>query len=115
MERPNDALVMRDLQVGIPFGYYYEGQLKLQVASINQQTTPLDELVTGHDRLWIVYRRPFEPTHELAGSGSFNWQEDQDPIIHDWLMAHESQLAQEKTFPGEYGLQYQLKPTIRPD
>ncbi len=111
MEKPGDGLVMRDVQTGIPFGYYYRGALRPQAAVINQQTTPLDDLVTGHDRLWLVYRRPFEPTHALAGSRPFTWQDDPDPLVHAWLVSHQAALARERTFPGVYVVLYQLSPS----
>jgi mannosyltransferase len=110
MEKPGDTLVMRDFQTGIPFGYYYQGALRPQIASINQQTTPLDALVHGYDRLWIVYRRPFEPVHSLAGSQPFTWRDDHNPVIRDWLASHAAVLVQEVTFPGVYIVLYQLSP-----
>jgi hypothetical protein len=111
MEKRGDALVMRDVQTGIPFGYYYGGALRPQAAAVNQQTTPLDDLATGHDRLWLVYRRPFEPTHALAGSRPFTWRDDPDPLVRAWLVSHQAALACEQTFPGVYVVLYQLSPT----
>jgi mannosyltransferase len=110
-EQPGDVLVMRDLQNRIPFGYYYRGKLNLQIAQINQDIQSLDDLSQGYRRLWLVYRRPFEPTHALAGSQPFSWQKDQEPAIQGWLVSHASGLAQETTFPGVYVLLYRLGPT----
>jgi hypothetical protein len=107
-ERPGDVLVMRDLQNSIPFGYYYKGDLKLQIASINQQTTPLEELSRGYDRLWLVYRRPFEPTHALARAGAMSWQDDDNPATQAWLVSHAPALEQETAFPGVYIVLYDL-------
>jgi hypothetical protein len=109
-EEMGDTLVMRDLQTGIPFGYYYQGVLELQTASVNQQITPLNDLGRGYERLWLVYRRPFEATHALAGSGPFTWQDDQEPAVRDWLVAHEPALVGDRTFPGVYVVLYQLSP-----
>jgi len=109
-EKPGDTLVMRDFQTGIPFGYYYRGELKAQAAAVNQQVTPLDELAGGADRLWLVYRRPFEATHELAASRPFTWQDDQEPAVRAWLVSHEGALAREETFPGVYVVLYQFSP-----
>jgi hypothetical protein len=105
-----DALVMRDLQTGIPFDYYYQGGLELQAASFNQQTTSLDDLSRGYQRLWLVYRRPFEATHALAGSGPFTWRDDQDPLVREWLVAHQAGLVEEATYPGVYIVLYRLSP-----
>jgi uncharacterized membrane protein len=110
VEDEGDALVMRHLPAGIPFGYYYQGALALQAASVNRQTTPLDDLGRGHERLWLVYRRPFEATHALAGSGPFTWRDDQEPLIRDWLVTHQSALLGERTFPGLYVVLYELSP-----
>ncbi len=109
-EKAGDVLVMRDFQTGIPFGYYYRGELKAQPAAINQQVRPLDELAGGADRLWLVYRRPFEATHELAASRPFRWQDDQEPELHAWLVSHQGALAREETFPGVYVVLYQVAP-----
>ncbi len=109
-EQAGDALVMRDFQTGIPFGYYYRGDLKAQAAALNQRITPLDELAGSADRLWLVYRRPFEATHELAASQPFTWKDEQEPAARAWLMAHQAALAREETFPGAYVVLYQLSP-----
>jgi len=110
MEEPGDALVMRDFQTGIPFGYYYRGALKPEAAAVNRLITPLDDLVTGRNRLWLVYRRPFEPAHELARSRSFTWRDDRDPLVAVWLASHQAALVREMTFPGVYVALYQLSP-----
>jgi hypothetical protein len=114
-EEMGDALVMRDAQTGIPFGYYYQGGLKLQIASLNQQTTPMEEMSHGYERLWLVYRRPSESAHALAGSGPFNWQDDHDPVVRNWLVAHQTALAHEMTFPGVYVVLYELSTEDLPD
>jgi uncharacterized membrane protein len=107
-EKAGDTLVMRDFQTGIPFGTYYRGVLDPQPATINQQTTPLDELSAGYDRMWLVYRRPFESTHRLAGSDPFTWHHEQEPTVHDWLVRHDPGLVKEETFPGTYVVLYHL-------
>lgn len=114
MEESDDALIMRDLQTSIPFGYYYRGGLELEAAAVNQETTPLDELSQGQSRLWLVYRRPFEATHALAGAQPFTWRNDQEPAVRDWLVSHAPVLVQEKTFPGVYVVLYQLSGEISP-
>ena len=113
-EERGDALVMRDAQTGIPFGYYYQGGLKLQIASLNQKTTPLENLSRGYERLWLVYRRPFESAHALAGSRPFNWKDDHDPVVRDWLVAHQPALEGEAKFPGVYIVIYRLSPDASP-
>ena len=105
-EQTGDTLVMRDFQTGIPFATYYRGILDPKPATINQQTTPLDQLSAGYDRLWLVYRRPFESTHRLAGSDPFTWHDEQEPVIRDWLARHDRALVQEQTFPGVYVVLY---------
>ncbi len=82
----------------------------MQAAALNQRVTPLDELASGADRLWLVYRRPFDATHELAASRPFTWQDEQEPAARAWLMSHRAALAREETFPGVYVLLYQLSP-----
>jgi hypothetical protein len=108
LERPNDALVMRDFQTGIPFGYYYRGALQRQVAALNRQITSLEDLTVGHGRLWLVYRCPFEPTHQLAGSQPFTWRDETEPVLQRWLSFHRAQMVDERAFPGVYVVLYRL-------
>jgi uncharacterized membrane protein len=115
VEEAGDALVMRDLQTSIPFGYYYQGALEPQFASFNQQTRTLDDLGRGYERLWLVYRRPFESAHALAGSGPFTWRDEGDPLLRDWLAVHEPDLVGERTFPGAYVVLYQPSPEASGD
>jgi hypothetical protein len=110
LEEPGDVLVMRDLQTRIPFAYYYRGALKPQFVSVNQQTTPLEELVEGYQRLWLVYRRPFEPTHALSGAQPLSWRDEAEPVVRNWLAARETHLTEEVTFPGVYVVLYRLAP-----
>lgn len=107
-EQPTDALLMRDYQTSIPFGYYYKGALTAQAISLNRDTTPPDELIAGRGRVWLVYRRRFEPTHEVAGARPFTWRDDvEDPVVKTWLIEHQSALRQEVTLPGVYILLYE--------
>lgn len=107
-EQPTDALLMRDYQTSIAFGYYYQGVLVAQAISLNRDTTPPDELIAGRQRIWLVYRRRFEPTHEVAGARPFTWQDDvEDSAVRTWLLAHQSALRQEVTLPGVYILLYE--------
>ncbi len=113
-ETSQDALVTRDFQVSIPLRYYYQGALELKAAQVNRVPTPLDELAAGRDRLWLVYRRPFAAVHNLAGSDSFTWLQEDDPALKEWLTSHQAELIAEKTFPGVYVLLYQLSPGRNP-
>jgi mannosyltransferase len=108
LERPDDVLVTRDFQTGIPFGYYYQGLLHRQAAALNRQITPLEDLVVGHSRLWLVYRCPFEPTHRLAGSQPFTWRDETEPGLQRWLSFHQGQMVDERVFSGVYVVLYQL-------
>ncbi len=107
-EQPNDALIMRNLQISLPFNYYYRGNLKPDIAAINRQNFSLEEMTAGHDRVWIVFRRPFEPTHALAGSNPYTWRDEPVAEIRQWLAAHEAELAEEKNLPGIHWVLYEL-------
>ncbi len=106
-ELPNDTLLLRDLQTGIPFGYYYRGQAQRQTLSINRDTSAPETLIAGYKRAWFVYRRPFEPTHEVAGAPPFTWQNETEPVVRAWLLAHQAELKQEISLPGVYILLYE--------
>ena len=99
-EEPGDALIMQNFQNQLAFSYYYNGNLELETSVVNQDITPMETLSEGHKRAWVVYRRPFEPTHALAGSQPFTWRNDPDPVNLNWLQARESSIIEEITLPG---------------
>lgn len=113
-ELPNDTLLLRDLQTGIPFGYYYRGQAQRQTLSINRDTSAPETLIAGYKRAWFIYRRPFEPTHEVAGAPPFTWQDEAEPVVRAWLTAHQAELKQEISLPGVYILLYENSVTFGP-
>ncbi|RME97176.1 MAG: hypothetical protein D6768_20280 [Chloroflexi bacterium] len=107
-EQPGDALIVRSVQSSIAFGYYYRGVLTPQTGSVNEQTFPPESLIGDSRRVWLVYRRPFRPTHAFAGSAPFSWRDVDDPVLGPWLNAHRNYLADEITLPGVYVTRYQL-------
>ncbi len=107
--QPGDALLIHDMQASIPFGYYYRGALPAQIASINDEVFPLAGLIGDSRRVWLVYRRPFQATHNLSGSEPFGWQAETQLQILDWLQAHRPNLAEETTLPGVYLLRFDLR------
>lgn len=108
-ERAGDLLAMRQFQDRIPFAHYYRGDLPLAIITTNRQTTPPAEIAAGAKRLWVVQRRPFAPTHALAGSAPLRWTEETEPAVRDWYRQHAAGLMEERSFPGVYLLLFNLE------
>lgn len=107
-EQPHDALVMDTMQTSIPFGYYYRGSRVPQIASINDTEVPLKTLIGDSRRVWLVFRRPFRPTHKLTGSEPYRWRDVSQADLKAWLQNHQADLATEVTLPGVYILRVDL-------
>jgi mannosyltransferase len=84
-----DVLALRHFQYVVPFGYYYRGTLEPQAVTVNQATTPLEELASGHGQLWLVLRARHGDSHHLAWSEPFDLElEEADPVIRKWVATH---------------------------
>jgi mannosyltransferase len=98
-EQVGDVLALRHFQYVVPFRYYYRGTLEPQAVTLNQVTTPPEELVAGHGRLWLVFRARHGDPHHLAWSKPFVLERDEgEPSVRTWLAAHSPD--EEIVFPG---------------
>jgi len=89
-ERAGDVLALRYFQHVVPFGYYYRGTLEPEAVTLNQVTTPPEELVADHGRLWLVLRARHGDPHHLAWSEPFDPELDEaDPTMREWVAAHQ--------------------------
>lgn len=108
--QPCDVIVLRSFQDLIPFDYYYQGEVQRVYISLNMVTTPLEELVEGHCRLWMVYRHPHKSSHFLARSQPFDLDSQEgDPQVRRWLADHQDDILEEKGFSGVQVLLYDLR------
>jgi hypothetical protein len=98
-EMPGDVLALRHFQYVIPFRYYYRGALEPIAVTLNQQTTPLEEIAAGHERLWLILRGRHDDLHHLAWSEPFTLgRNEADPEVLPWITAR---LPEEiVVFPG---------------
>lgn len=77
--------------------------------TLNRVTTPLEELVEGHCRLWMVYRHAHESSHFLARSQPFDLDlQEGDPQVKEWLTDHQGSIIEEKGFSGVQVILYDL-------
>jgi hypothetical protein len=73
--------------------------LEPQAVTLNQVTTPPEELVAGHGRLWLVFRARHGDPHHLAWGEPFDLGRDEmDPAVRDWIAVHSP--VEVVTFPG---------------
>jgi mannosyltransferase len=107
--QPCDIIVLRNFQDLIPFNYYYQGEMQRVSITLNRVTTPLEELVEGHCRLWMVYRHAHESSHFLARSQPFDLDlQEGDPQVKEWLTDHQGSIIEEKGFSGVQVILYNL-------
>ncbi len=89
-EQVGDVLALRHFQYVVPFRYYYRGAVEPQAVTLNQATTPPEELIAGHGRLWLVFRARHGDPHHLAWSEPFDPGLDEvDPVMREWIAAHQ--------------------------
>jgi hypothetical protein len=94
-----DVLALRQIQVVVPLGYYYQGPLEPVAVTLRQRTTPLEEIAAGHERVWMVFRARHDDPHHLAWSEPFDLVQDEtEPMVLDWLADHPPKAV--KMFPG---------------
>ncbi len=88
-EASGDALALRHFQYMIPFRYYYRGALESVAVTLNQQTTPLEAIAAGHERLWLILRARHDDLHHLAWGEPFVLERDEgEPQVRTWIAAY---------------------------
>jgi mannosyltransferase len=109
--QPCDIIVLRYFQDLIPFNYYYQGEVLRASITLNMVTTPLEELVEGHCRLWMVYRYVRTSSHFLAWPRPFDLDlKEANPQVKGWLTDHQGDILEEKKFSGVQVTLYDLRP-----
>jgi 4-amino-4-deoxy-L-arabinose transferase-like glycosyltransferase len=109
--QPCDIIVLRNFQDLIPFNYYYQGEVQRVSITLNMITTPLEELVEGHCRLWMVYRHAHESSHFLAWSQPFDLDSQEGVSqVKGWLKDHQGDILEEEGFSGVQVILYDLQP-----
>jgi len=107
--QPCDIIVLRNSQVLVPFNYYYQEEVQRAFITF-MVTTPLEELVEGYCRLWMVYRHAHESSHFLAWSQPFDLDSQEgDPRVKGWLTDHQGDILEEKGFSGVQVILYDLR------
>jgi len=88
-ERAGDGLALRHFHYVVPLRYYYRGALEPVAVTFNQRTTPLEEIVAGHDRLWLIIRARHDDAHHLAWGEPFVLERDEvEPTVREWFDEH---------------------------
>jgi hypothetical protein len=82
-----ETIVLRVLQIAVPFRYYSPGQVLQQSMEINREITPLPVLASGYAGLWFVYRNANVDIHLPAGNPPpFEVVDEGDTIAAQWIM-----------------------------
>jgi mannosyltransferase len=103
-QQPGDVLLLYTTHIKFAFDYYYPGPLATEPISLNQELFPIEPLVTGHDRAWIVYPYTRRPTHypmQPVMPDGF-WAEDpaRNPRLVSWLAQHQHKVIEYHHFRG---------------
>ena len=106
-EVTGDGLALRHFQYVVPLRYYYWGALEPVAVTLNRQTTPLEEIIAGHERLWLIFRAPHDDPHHLGWSGPFSLERGEaEQVVRDWIAAHPP--AETMTLPGVVVMRFDL-------
>jgi len=98
-ERIGDALAVRQFQYVVPFRYYYGGVLEPVAVTLNRQTMSLEDIASGHERLWLLFRGRHEGLHSLAWSEPFVLERGEtEPMLRAWIS--DQSAVEIVTFPG---------------
>jgi len=106
--RADDALALRQFQYMVPFRYYYGGALEPVAVTLNGETTSLGDIITDHERLWLLFRARHEGLHDLARGESFVLERDETQhVVRNWIS---NQCAtQIVVFPGVTVMLFDLR------
>lgn len=106
-ETAGDGLALRHFQYVVPLRYYYRGPLEPVAVTLNQQTTPLEDIAAGHERLWLLFRARHDNPHHLAWGEPFVLERDEtEPMMRAWIADHPPNGV--VTFPGVVVMRFDL-------
>jgi uncharacterized membrane protein len=97
---PDEAIVVRVLQIVVPLSYYYDGSNELQAMEVNRQVTSLSSLAAGHEGTWLVYWNASADIHRPASSPAFRAEEETDEEAAAWLAGRGPQLLDRLDYTG---------------
>jgi len=103
---PDEAIIVRVLQIVVPLSISYDGPLPLEPMEVNRVLTPLEELAVGHRGTGLVYWNASLDAHRVAGNPPFDPAAEQDPVAASWLAGQGSALLERVDFVGVTLLHY---------
>jgi hypothetical protein len=103
-EQPEDIVLLYTAHIKIPFDYYYHGYSPTEPLSLNLERFPIEPLVAGHRRAWVVYPYTRRPTHypmqPLLPNGYWAEDPDRNPELVRWLETHADDITDYQHFRG---------------
>jgi len=97
---PDEAIIVRVLQIVVPLSIYYDGPLPLEAMEVNRVLTPLEELAVGHRGTELVCWNASLDAHRVAGNPPFDPAAEQDPVAASWLAGQGPPLLERADFEG---------------
>ncbi|MCJ7811131.1 MAG: glycosyltransferase family 39 protein [Dehalococcoidia bacterium] len=97
---PDEAIIVRVLQIVVPLSIYYDGPLPQEAMEVNRVFTPLEELAVGHRGTGSVYWNASLDAHRVAGNPPFDPAAEQDPVAAAWLAGQQPPLLERADFEG---------------
>jgi hypothetical protein len=107
---PDEAIVVRVLQIAVPLSYYYHGSVPIEAMEVNRQVTPLSELARDREGVWLVYWNASADIHRVASAPSFQPQDEVDPEASSWLEGRGPPLLERMDFVGVTLLHFGASP-----
>jgi len=103
-EQPDDIILIYNNYLEIPFGYHYQGELPHKPITRMLENQPIEPLITGHRRAWVLYHYGRRPTHypmqPLRPNGYWDEDPDRNPLLADWLKTRANNVADYRHFRG---------------
>jgi mannosyltransferase len=107
---PDEAIIVRVLQIVVPLSVYYDGPLPLEAMEVNRTVTPLSQLAIGHKGIWLVYWNAAADAHRVATSPPFDPHAERDPVAASWLAGQGPALVDRVDFVGVTLLHFRSQP-----
>lgn len=102
-DRADDIVLLRSPHIALPFGYYYDDEAEIRLASFNQDAFNLDEVVPPNRRVWVVMPYTRRPTHypmQPLTSASV-WALDPDAAnLAEYVNTHRDDIVDNQHFLG---------------
>jgi mannosyltransferase len=105
----NELVVVRRLQMMIPFLYYQLDDIELKPMEINRDIFDLNEMSRGYDAVWLFYRNLEQDVSALGTRREFTTETEKDLIASSWINGYGPRLIEKISLQGVEIFRFDLK------